>query len=53
MSFIVTQPWLIAMLMNSSVELFYRACFNYTTLGDLYKHSAYNAILQKHNLDQS
>src|SRR5881394_1670462 len=39
---------LIAMLMNATAELFNRACFNYPTLGDLYKHAAYDAILQQH-----
>ena len=35
-------------MMNSTAELFNRACFNYPTLGDLYKYAAYDAILQKH-----
>ena len=38
---------LVAMLMNASAELFNRACFNYPTLGDLYKYAAYDAILQQ------
>ena len=36
------------MMTNSTAELFNRACFNYPTLGDLYKYAAYDAILQKH-----
>lgn len=36
---------LLAMLANASAELFNRACFNYPTLGDLYKHATYEAIL--------
>jgi NAD(P) transhydrogenase len=39
---------LMAMMMNATAELFNRACFNYPTLGDLYKYAAYDAILQKH-----
>ena len=38
---------LVAMLMNATAELFNRACFNYPTLGDLYKHAAYDALLQQ------
>ena len=37
---------LIAMLTGSGVELFNRACFNYPTLGDLYKTAAYQAMLR-------
>ena len=33
---------------NAIPLLFNRACFNYPTLGDLYKYAAYDAILQKH-----
>jgi NAD(P) transhydrogenase len=39
---------LVAMMMNATAELFNRACFNYPTLGDLYKYAAYDALLQKH-----
>jgi NAD(P) transhydrogenase len=39
---------LVAMMMNATAELFNRACFNYPTLGDLYKYAAYDAILQRH-----
>ena len=38
---------LIAMMCQASAELFNRACFNYPTLGDLYKYAAYDAILQR------
>jgi NAD(P) transhydrogenase len=38
---------LIAMLMEATAELFNRACFNYPTLGDLYKYAAYEAILRQ------
>jgi NAD(P) transhydrogenase len=37
---------LMAMLTGSGVELFNRACFNYPTLGDLYKTAAYQAMLR-------
>ena len=36
------------MMTNATADLFNRACFNYPTLGDLYKYAAYDAILQKH-----
>jgi NAD(P) transhydrogenase len=45
---VVVHVGLVAMLMNATVELFNRACFNYPTLGDFYKHAACDAILQKH-----
>jgi NAD(P) transhydrogenase len=37
---------LLALLMDGDAHLFNRACFNYPTLGDLYKHAAYDAIAQ-------
>ncbi len=37
---------LMAMLTGSGVDLFNRACFNYPTLGDLYKAAAYQAMLR-------
>jgi NAD(P) transhydrogenase len=36
---------LMAMMMNSTAELFNRACFNYPTLGDLYKYATYQAMI--------
>ncbi len=38
---------LIAMLSEAGAELFNRACFNYPTLGDLYKYATYDALLQR------
>ena len=38
---------MMAMLFDADVEIFNRACFNYPTLGDLYKHATYDALLQK------
>ena len=38
---------LIAMLAGAGAELFNEACFNYPTLGDLYKYATYDAILQR------
>ena len=35
---------LIAMLAEAGADLFNRACFNYPTLGDLYKYAAYDAL---------
>ena len=37
---------LIAMLCGAGAELFNRACFNYPTLGDLYKYATYDAFMQ-------
>jgi len=37
---------MIAMLADGDAELFNRACFNYPTLGDLYKYATYDALLQ-------
>lgn len=36
---------LVAMLMEAGADLFNQACFNYPTLGDLYKYAAYDALL--------
>jgi NAD(P) transhydrogenase len=41
---------LVAMLSGATAELFNRACFNYPTLGDLYKNAAYDALLQQRRL---
>lgn len=37
---------LVAMLSEAGVDLFNRACFNYPTLGDLYKYAALDALAQ-------
>ena len=42
---------LIGLLAEADVDLFNRACFNYPTLGDLYKYAAYDAIAQRDSLD--
>lgn len=42
---------LIAMLTGSGVELFNRTCFNYPTLGELYKHASYDATLKQMGLN--
>jgi NAD(P) transhydrogenase len=44
---------LVAMMLSATADLFNRACFNYPTLGDLYKYAAYDAILQKRNAGHS
>ena len=36
---------MMAMLGEATVETFSRACFNYPSLGDLYKYAAYEAML--------
>ena len=38
---------LVAMMSGSGAELFNRTCFNYPTLGDLYKYATYEAILKQ------
>jgi NAD(P) transhydrogenase len=38
---------LMALLTEAGAELFNRACFNYPTLGDLYKYAAYDAIARR------
>jgi NAD(P) transhydrogenase len=41
---------LIAMMAETGADLFNRSCFNYTTLGDLYKYATYEAILKRDGL---
>jgi len=38
---------LLALLTESGADLFNRACFNYPTLGELYKYATYDALLQR------
>ncbi|MCE9554027.1 MAG: Si-specific NAD(P)(+) transhydrogenase [Planctomycetes bacterium] len=38
---------LMTLLLEGGADAFNRACFNYPTLGDLYKYAAYDAILQR------
>jgi NAD(P) transhydrogenase len=38
---------LLAMMMNATAELFNQTCFNYPTLGDLYKYATYDAVLNR------
>jgi NAD(P) transhydrogenase len=38
---------LIAMLAGAGASVFNRACFNYPTLGDLYKYATYDALLKR------
>jgi NAD(P) transhydrogenase len=42
---------LMAMLTGSGVELFNRVCFNYPTLGELYKYAAYDAMVKQMGLN--
>lgn len=39
---------LVAMMTNSGADLFDHTCFNYPTLGDLYKSAAYEVLLGGH-----
>lgn len=41
---------LVALLAEAGAELFNRACFNYPTLGDLYKYAAYDALMQRNRV---
>ncbi len=38
---------LVALLRDCDANFFSRCCFNYPTLGDLYKYAAYDAMLQQ------
>jgi len=35
---------LLAIMMNATSDLFQQTCFNYPTLGDLYKYATYDAM---------
>ena len=37
---------LMALMTDGGAELFNRVCFNYPTLGDLYKYATYDAMTQ-------
>jgi NAD(P) transhydrogenase len=41
---------LMAMMANGGAELLNRTCFNYPTLGDLYKYATYEAILKQREM---
>lgn len=41
---------LMAMMSNAGAELLNRTCFNYPTLGDLYKYATYEAILKQREM---
>jgi NAD(P) transhydrogenase len=38
---------LVALLAEAGADLFNRACFNYPTLGDLYKYATFDALAQR------
>ena len=40
---------LLAMMMNATADLFQQTCFNYPTLGDLYKYATYDAVFTRKN----
>ena len=44
---------LIAMLAGASASMFNRVCFNYPTLGDLYKYATYDALLKRDGIIRS
>jgi len=41
---------LVAMIAEAGADLFNRTCFNYPTLGDLYKYATYAAMLKRDGL---
>jgi NAD(P) transhydrogenase len=41
---------LVAMLAGSGASLFTRVCFNYPTLGELYKFATYEALIKRAGL---
>ncbi len=41
---------LLAMMMNATAGLFQQTCFNYPTLGDLYKYATYDAMFTRKSL---
>ncbi|MCC6507997.1 MAG: Si-specific NAD(P)(+) transhydrogenase [Pirellulaceae bacterium] len=41
---------LLAMTMNATAELFHQVCFNYPTLGDLYKYATHDAMMKRRAL---
>jgi NAD(P) transhydrogenase len=42
---------MVAMLLDAGADLFNRACFNFPTLGDLYKYATYDALVQARQAD--
>lgn len=43
---------LMVMLTGATAEIFNKACFNYPTLGDLYKYATYDALLKVYRPDE-
>jgi len=43
----VVHTGVVALMVGEGVQLFLRTCFNYPTLGELYKHAALNALAQE------
>ena len=43
----VVHVGVVAMLADGTAELFNRSCFNFPTLGDLYKIATYNAYQKR------
>jgi NAD(P) transhydrogenase len=41
---------LIVMMAGGGAELLNRTCFNYPTLGDLYKYATYEAMLKRDDI---
>lgn len=48
----VVHTGMMVMLTGNGADLLSRACFNYPTLGDLYKDATHNALLSLHNLNK-
>jgi NAD(P) transhydrogenase len=46
----LVHPGMIAMLAGATADLFNQACFNYPTLGDLYKDATYDALARRESM---
>lgn len=43
---------LMALLAEADADIFNRACFNFPTLGDLYKYATYDALLRRDGIER-
>lgn len=48
----LVHPGMIAMLAGADADLLDRACFNYPTLGDLYRDATYDAMLRRAGVER-
>lgn len=45
----VVHTGVMALMLNENIDFFLRMCFNYPTLGELYKYAAYDAMVRNAN----